>query len=71
MDDQVKAQSKLPPLRDGEDPLEIFRYKGGVEIVGDIMAPLYTDEEWDEFFEASCAVFEDGYDDQLDDGDED
>ncbi len=37
------------------DPLDAFLFPGKVEIVGDIMAPLYTDEEWDEFFAAKAA----------------
>jgi len=46
--------AKLVPLGTEDDPLAIYRFPGGVEIVGDIMAPLYTDEEYEEFFERSC-----------------
>jgi len=51
-----KPVAKLVPLDlpEGEDPLDTF-YFGKIEIVGDIMAPLYTDEEYEEFFEASAA----------------
>lgn len=51
-----KPVAKLIPLdlKEGEDPLDAF-YFGKIEIVGDIMAPLYTDEEYEEFFEASAA----------------
>ncbi len=37
-----------------EDPLNAFLFPGGVEILGDIMAPLYTDEEYEEFFQRSA-----------------
>ena len=51
-----KPVAKLVPvdLPEGEDPLDAF-YFGNIEIVGDIMAPIYTDQEWEEFFEASAA----------------
>jgi antitoxin (DNA-binding transcriptional repressor) of toxin-antitoxin stability system len=50
-----KPVAKMVPLDipEGEDPLDAFRFPGKVEIVGDIMAPLYTDAEWEEFFEQS------------------
>ena len=49
-----KPVAKLVPLEvpEGEDPLARFHYPGG-KIVGDITAPLYSDEEWEEFFQAS------------------
>jgi len=40
------------------DPLDHFLFPGSIEIVGDILAPLYTDEEWEEFLEASCRQLE-------------
>ena len=45
-----KPVAKLMPLDlpNDVDPLDAFRFPG-MEIVGDIMAPLYTDEELDEF----------------------
>ncbi len=48
-----KPVAKLVPLDipAGEDPLDAFLFPGGVEIHGDIMAPIYTDAEWDEFIE--------------------
>ena len=51
-----KPVAKLVPLDlpEGEGPLDAF-YFGNIEIVGDIMAPIYTDQEWEEFFEASAA----------------
>lgn len=51
-----KPVAKLVPLEiaEGEDPLGVFRYPG-LEIVGDIMSPLYSDAEYEEFFERSAA----------------
>ena len=50
-----KPVAKMVPLDlpEEEDPLAAFRYPG-LKIVGDIMAPLYTDEEYEEFFERSA-----------------
>jgi hypothetical protein len=42
---------------EGNDPIFGF-YRGQMEIVGDIMAPLYSDEEWEEFAEEFCAELE-------------
>ena len=52
-----KPVAKLVPLDllEGEDPLDAFRFPGKFEIVGDIMAPVHTDKEWEEFFDASAA----------------
>ncbi len=52
-----KPVAKLVPLDlpEGVDPLDAFRFPGKIEIVGGIMAPLHTDEEYEEFFEASAA----------------
>ena len=51
-----KPVAKLVPLDfpEGEDPLDAFYY-GKIEIVGDILAPLYSDEELEEFTDASAA----------------
>jgi prevent-host-death family protein len=51
-----KPVAKLVPLElpEGEDPLDAFYY-GKIEIVGDIFRPLYSDEELDEFVDASAA----------------
>ena len=45
-----KPVAKMVPLEldDEEDPLAVFRYPGLV-LVGDIMEPLYTDAELQEF----------------------
>lgn len=49
-----KAVVKVVPLdTSDQDPLKDF-FIGG-EIAGDIMSPLYTDEEFKEFFERSAA----------------
>ena len=50
-----KPVAKLVPLEvpEGEDPLDAF-YFGKIEIVGDIVAPIYSDEEWEEFLQKSA-----------------
>lgn len=48
-----KAVVKVVPLDVEDDPLAVFRYPG-LEIVGDITSPLYTDEELEQFFERSA-----------------
>jgi prevent-host-death family protein len=50
-----KPVAKLVPidLPEGEDPLDAF-YFGKIEIVGDIMKPIYSDKEWEQFFEESA-----------------
>ena len=54
-----KPVAKLVPLDlpDNVDPLDAFRFPG-MEIVGDITAPLCTDEELDEFERALLASVE-------------
>jgi prevent-host-death family protein len=51
-----KPVAKLVPmdLPEGEDPLDAFRFPGKIEIHGDIMTPLYSDQEYDGFFERSA-----------------
>ena len=44
----------VPVALEKEDPIFGF-YKGKIEIVGDITAPLYTDEELEEFEARSMA----------------
>jgi prevent-host-death family protein len=48
-----KPVAKLVPVVEGPDPIFGF-YKGKLEIKGDIIAPLYTDEELEEFFNVSA-----------------
>jgi prevent-host-death family protein len=44
-----KPVAKMVPLElEGEDPIFGF-YRGKIRILGDITAPLYSDEEMDEF----------------------
>jgi prevent-host-death family protein len=43
----------MVPLESKNDPLEVFRFPGKIEIHGDIMAPMYSDEEYEEFFQES------------------
>jgi prevent-host-death family protein len=51
-----KPVAKLVPLDLPEDdPLAAFRFAGHIEILGDIMAAPYTDEENEEFFERPLA----------------
>jgi prevent-host-death family protein len=51
-----KPVAKLVPLDipEDEDPLDAFLFPGKIEILGDIMSPIYTDEENEEFFERSA-----------------
>jgi prevent-host-death family protein len=53
-----KPVAKLVPLElaEDEDPLAAFRFPGKVEIHGDIMAPIYSDAENEEFFERSLEL---------------
>lgn len=50
-----KPVAKLVPLElsEGEDPLDAF-YFGKIEINGDITQPIYSDEEWEEFFDEAA-----------------
>ncbi len=45
--------AKLVPmdLAEGEDRLASFKFPGKITFHGDVNAPLYTDEELEEFFE--------------------
>jgi antitoxin (DNA-binding transcriptional repressor) of toxin-antitoxin stability system len=47
-----KPVAKVVPiaLEEEEDPIFGF-YKGKIEIVGDIMAPIYSDEEYEQFYQ--------------------
>ncbi len=49
--------AKLVPVELEEDPIFGF-YKGKIKIMGDIVAPMYTDEEVEQMFEESVKVFE-------------
>jgi prevent-host-death family protein len=51
-----KPVARILPLDIPEDidPLDAYRFEG-IEIVGDITAPLYTDEEYESFMEATLA----------------
>jgi prevent-host-death family protein len=50
-----KPVAQLAPLDLPEetDPLDAFHFPG-VKIVGDITQPIYSDEEWEQFFEESA-----------------
>ncbi len=43
----------VPLAMEKDDPIFGF-YKGKIEIVGDIKAPLYTEGEYERFFEESA-----------------
>jgi prevent-host-death family protein len=46
-----KPVAKVVPIAlEEEDPIFGF-YKGKIEIVGDIMAPIYSDEEYEQFYQ--------------------
>ena len=45
-----KPVAKLVPVDSGDDPLSAFRFPGKIEIVGDIMVPLYSDNEYEDSF---------------------
>ncbi len=44
----------MPMPRAGEDPIFGF-YRGKLDIVGDVVSPVYTDEEYEEFVAQSVA----------------
>ena len=50
-----KPMVKMVPLDlpDDVDPLEAFRFPGTIKITGDIMSPIHTDEEYEEFYRQS------------------
>ncbi len=48
------AMAKVVPMPlETEDPIFGF-YKGKIKILGDIMSPTHTDEEYEEFLERSA-----------------
>jgi len=50
-----KPVAKMVPIEMEEDPIFGF-YKGKIKITGDIVAPMYTDEEVEQMLEASMKV---------------
>lgn len=46
----------LPMPEPGLDPLYGF-YRGNLDIVGDVISPIYSDDELEEFFERSAAQY--------------
>ena len=48
-----KPVAKMVPLElaDWVDPLGAFRFPGVITIHGDIMSPMYTDEEYEQFYQ--------------------
>jgi len=47
----------VPVVEEEVDPIFGF-LRDKVKIVGDITAPLYSDEEWEEFFEQEAAKYD-------------
>ncbi len=45
-----KPVAKLVPIHDDEDDPIFGFYQGKIEILGDIMAPIYTDAEYEQFY---------------------
>jgi prevent-host-death family protein len=46
--------SLMPLPLSGDDPIFGF-YRGKLDIRGDVISPVYTDDEYEEFFERSAA----------------
>ncbi len=55
-----KPVAKMVPLDlpEGEDPLDAFHFPG-VTIAGDVMSPIYSDEEYEEFYQRSVEQLHD------------
>jgi prevent-host-death family protein len=52
-----KPVAKLVPITtEGSDPLFGF-YQGKLEIPGDVLSPVYSEEEWEAFFQRSMEPF--------------
>ncbi len=51
-----KPVAKMVPMEAEEDPIFGF-YKGKIKITGDIVAPMYSDEEVEQMLEESMKVF--------------
>jgi prevent-host-death family protein len=50
-----KAVARLvPEPTEGADPIFGF-YRGKLDIAGDVMSPVYSDEEYEEFYKRSAA----------------
>lgn len=52
-----KPVAKLVPVEQEEDPIFGF-YKGKIKIMGDIVAPMYTNDDVEQMLEDSIEVFE-------------
>jgi prevent-host-death family protein len=53
-----KPVAKLVPIIDEEQPDPIFGFmRGKAKIVGDVMAPIYSDAEYDEFYARKAAMY--------------
>ena len=53
-----KPVAQMVPIIDKEEPDPIFGFmRGKGKITGDIMAPIYTDEEYEEFYQRKAAMY--------------
>jgi len=52
-----KPVARMVPVEQEQDPIFGFM-RGKARIVGDIEAPLYTDEEYEEFCQRKAAMYE-------------
>ncbi|MGA7156774.1 MAG: type II toxin-antitoxin system Phd/YefM family antitoxin [Acidobacteriaceae bacterium] len=53
-----KPVVRMVPIIDEDQPDPIFGFlRGKAKIVGDITAPLFSDEEYEEFFEQEAAKY--------------
>ncbi len=50
----VPVAQVVPLPLPGEDPIFGF-LRGKIDIVGDVVSPIYTDAEWEEFAERSAS----------------
>ena len=53
-----KPVARMVPIVDEKEPDPIFGFmRGKMKIVGDITAPLYTEEEYEQFFQRKAAMY--------------
>ena len=52
-----KPVARMVPVEQEQDPIFGFM-RGKARIVGDIEAPLYTEAEYEEFFQRKAAMYE-------------
>ncbi len=53
-----KPVAQLVPIVDKEEPDPIFGFmRGKGRIIGDMTAPIYTDDEYEEFYQRKAAMY--------------